>query len=97
MRICIAVDAPPLPFRALPSHEELNAHDKSREQADANKLNHSPLFPERVTHQPEYYESERPKPGIASMCKEDSHSAQCAWLFGHAHLIGKPGVQIKDG
>src|SRR6185436_4210544 len=31
------------------------------------------------------------------MRKEDGNSAQCAWLFSHAHLIGKPCIQIKDG
>src|SRR3970040_288126 len=30
------------------------------------------------------------------MRKEHRNSAQCAWLFSHAHLIGKPGIQIKD-
>src|SRR5215210_5887953 len=30
------------------------------------------------------------------MGKKDRHSAQCAWLFGHAHLTGKACIEFKD-
>src|SRR3990172_2542428 len=30
------------------------------------------------------------------MRKNDRHSAQCAWLFSHAHLIGESGIPFKD-
>ena len=29
------------------------------------------------------------------MCKKDCNSAQCAWLFSHAHLIGETGIELE--
>src|SRR6185295_14998364 len=37
------------------------------------------------------------KPGVTRMCKKYSNSAQCAWLFGHAHLTGEASIKIKYG
>src|SRR3990167_5452071 len=31
------------------------------------------------------------------MRKEDGNSAQCAWLFGHAHLTGETSIEFKYG
>src|SRR6266508_4077912 len=31
------------------------------------------------------------------MCKKGRNSAQCAWLFCHAHLTGETSIEIKDG
>ena len=31
------------------------------------------------------------------MSKEDCDSAQCAWLFRHAHLIGKTSIEFEYG
>src|SRR5215207_2824626 len=31
------------------------------------------------------------------MGKEYGNSAQCAWLFSHAHLLGDLGIQFDDG
>src|SRR5688572_14414913 len=31
------------------------------------------------------------------MCEKDRNSAQCAWLFSHAHLTGKTSIELKDG
>jgi hypothetical protein len=30
------------------------------------------------------------------MRKEGCNSAQCAWLFGHAHLIGETSIEFED-
>ncbi len=30
------------------------------------------------------------------MGKKHSNSAQCAWLFGHAHLTGEASIEIQD-
>src|SRR5215208_572609 len=30
------------------------------------------------------------------MSKENCYSAQCAWLFGHAHLIGESSVAFDN-
>src|SRR6266498_1735718 len=29
------------------------------------------------------------------MCEEDRNSAQCAWLFCHAHLTGETSIKLK--
>src|ERR1043165_9695048 len=31
------------------------------------------------------------------MCEKDRNSAQCAWLFSHAHLIRKTSIKFKNG
>ena len=31
------------------------------------------------------------------MCKKDGNSAQCAWLFGHAHLTGETCIKFEYG
>src|SRR5512132_3548559 len=31
------------------------------------------------------------------MCKKHGNSAQCAWLFCHAHLTGETSIEFKDG
>src|SRR5512139_1302159 len=31
------------------------------------------------------------------MGEEDCNSAQCAWLFGHAHLTGETHIEFKYG
>src|SRR6266487_4764918 len=31
------------------------------------------------------------------MCKEHRNSAQCAWLFCHAHLIGETSIKLEYG
>ena len=30
------------------------------------------------------------------MGEEDRYSAQCAWLFSHAHLIGETCIEFED-
>src|SRR5204863_2591769 len=53
--------------------------------------------PHRIADEPQNDQCRTPEPRVSGMSKEGGKSAQCAWLFSHAHLIGKSCVQCDDG
>ena len=97
MRIRKTIDPAPFPFGAPPPHPELDRQYQRGEEADTGKLEDRPLFPKGVAAEPDGEQAQHPEPRVPRVREEDGNSAQCAWLFRHAHLSGETYIEFEYG
>src|SRR5258705_8264333 len=95
MWVSVAINLSPFSFRAPPFDPEFDQQHHRRQETDAGKLKNRPLLPKRITTNPKRQQTDGPKPGIPRMGEKNRNNAQCAWLFGHAHLTGETSIEIK--